>query len=394
MTAERFEQTIRARWRARDDDSGFTLVFVAIFLVAMLVFVALVIDGGNGVSTRRKMQNAADAGAMAGTLALRKAQLAGSTTGEGDVATIVANIIADNGASAPGNGTELCQVVRADAITVVGPCSNSAHVLNPNAAGVLVNVESEKATFFGAVAGQPRQTVRTKAAATVQVVTTGTAPWIVCGWGESNGGPGWDLLGPDNTNVPHDADNLQDFIHTTAVTKYGWDSAANAPLAGTQPLVVQENVGPHEADTTGCGAGRAMNGQGDGDAPVVQQGETLVFEGQPGNADNIVLPPNWSAQQIVGGTTCAFDNTPQVHELGDTPQEGCDILLPISVLNERNGSHIEAHIVAFAAFRIYEGSGNQKVLGYYRGPSMTTTGFTSSEQCTTTSPACAVKLRI
>lgn len=51
-------------------ESGQVLVIVALFLVALLAMLALVVDGGNLYLHRRAMQNAADAGAIAGARVL------------------------------------------------------------------------------------------------------------------------------------------------------------------------------------------------------------------------------------------------------------------------------------------------------------------------------------
>ncbi|MGC8786697.1 MAG: pilus assembly protein TadG-related protein [Anaerolineae bacterium] len=51
-------------------ESGQVLVIVTLFLVGMLAMLALVIDGGNIYLQRRAMQNAADAGAIAGARVL------------------------------------------------------------------------------------------------------------------------------------------------------------------------------------------------------------------------------------------------------------------------------------------------------------------------------------
>ena len=48
------------------EESGQTLVYVALSLVMLLLFVALAIEAGHLYSERRRMQNAADAGALAG----------------------------------------------------------------------------------------------------------------------------------------------------------------------------------------------------------------------------------------------------------------------------------------------------------------------------------------
>ena len=48
-----------------DRDSGQIVVLVALFLVALTAMAALVLDGGNLYLVRRRMQNAADSGALA-----------------------------------------------------------------------------------------------------------------------------------------------------------------------------------------------------------------------------------------------------------------------------------------------------------------------------------------
>jgi Flp pilus assembly protein TadG len=52
--------------RARDDESGAVLVFVAVCLVVLLGMVALTVDLGRAVAIKRDMVNAADAAALAG----------------------------------------------------------------------------------------------------------------------------------------------------------------------------------------------------------------------------------------------------------------------------------------------------------------------------------------
>jgi hypothetical protein len=50
----------------KNNESGQTLVLLAVFLVGLLGMLALVLDGGNLYLVRRRMQNAADSGALAG----------------------------------------------------------------------------------------------------------------------------------------------------------------------------------------------------------------------------------------------------------------------------------------------------------------------------------------
>jgi hypothetical protein len=56
----------------RSRESGQTLVLVALLLVGFVAMLGLVLDGGNIYFQRRRMQNAADAGAIAGAVILAK----------------------------------------------------------------------------------------------------------------------------------------------------------------------------------------------------------------------------------------------------------------------------------------------------------------------------------
>ena len=53
-----------------NDDSGQTLIYVAISMIVLLGFVALAVDVGYLYAERRHMQNAADAGALEAARAL------------------------------------------------------------------------------------------------------------------------------------------------------------------------------------------------------------------------------------------------------------------------------------------------------------------------------------
>ena len=53
------------RWRLSGEEAGQVLAIVAISMVVMLMFAALVIDVGNWFAHKRQLQNRADAGALA-----------------------------------------------------------------------------------------------------------------------------------------------------------------------------------------------------------------------------------------------------------------------------------------------------------------------------------------
>ncbi len=53
-----------------ENEHGQTMIQLALALIVLLGFVALAIDLGSGYLERRRMQNAADAGALAGAYAI------------------------------------------------------------------------------------------------------------------------------------------------------------------------------------------------------------------------------------------------------------------------------------------------------------------------------------
>jgi len=85
---------VRKLWRdLQGDPRGATLVWVMLAMVALIVMAALTIDGGYAYVQRRRMQNAADAAAMAGA---RTRALGGSTA---QVGAVVNQYAAANGAT-------------------------------------------------------------------------------------------------------------------------------------------------------------------------------------------------------------------------------------------------------------------------------------------------------
>ena len=78
-------------------ERGQSLVFIAIFMVALIGILALAIDGGLGYSKRRQAQNAADAAALAGADALCDSDT--ST----DARTVAEEYVVLNGGSDPAN---------------------------------------------------------------------------------------------------------------------------------------------------------------------------------------------------------------------------------------------------------------------------------------------------
>jgi len=115
-------------------ERGQTLVIVAVLLVVLIGFLALVLDLGNALAQRRRMQNAADAAALAGVRGLALGQPSASIQS------------AINEYAVQRNGAQGCQAkILTSTITVV--------------------VSRTFPTFFASVAGIPTFTVRAAAQA-------------------------------------------------------------------------------------------------------------------------------------------------------------------------------------------------------------------------------------
>lgn len=71
-------------------EEGQSLIQVALMLVVLIGFVGLALDGGDFYAERRRMQNAADAGALAGAWAM-------CTGNAGQAAAIAADYMLKNG---------------------------------------------------------------------------------------------------------------------------------------------------------------------------------------------------------------------------------------------------------------------------------------------------------
>jgi hypothetical protein len=132
------------------EESGQTLVYVALSLVTLLLFVALAIEAGHLYAERRRMQNAADAGALAG---VRELCLGGTAP------TAVA-------------------VARTYAVT-----KNGATWATPEASGQSLSVDALENVnlFFGGLGGivPVSMTVAASAQGRCQSTTSGCLTWPI-----------------------------------------------------------------------------------------------------------------------------------------------------------------------------------------------------------------------
>jgi Flp pilus assembly protein TadG len=150
------EETMFVRMRTyfNKQESGQVLIQVAVMLVVLLGFVALAVDVGNVYSERRRMQNAADAGALAGA---RELCFVNST----DLAKAkekAVNYMEDNGA--------------ATAMSVATIKEDSSNIIETTA-GKKAN------TFFAAFAGFPTLDVKAEASAACGAANSACGLWPV-----------------------------------------------------------------------------------------------------------------------------------------------------------------------------------------------------------------------
>ena len=211
--------------RRRED--GQVLVIFAGGLIALILGVAIVVDGGNAMAQQRDTQNGADSASEAGATVLVQYLMGGSSS-TGVVGTCPTG-------SANAWDLEVCRAVygnaAANAITVdtasytdfkgdlIGTVG--AGSLPTGAQGVRVMATKDFDTYFARVAGITTFTATTQATAVTGTITTLCQPGIPCGLFpltvpyvtsncDNNGTltPGvgdWPYLGTNDTNAGNEA---------------------------------------------------------------------------------------------------------------------------------------------------------------------------------------------
>lgn len=186
--------------RSRSGERGVTVVFFAIGVTAMLTVAALVLGGSVGYTAARNAQTAADSAALTGAQLIQSHKQDWITTPASYVALEVESVVEDNGASLVS-----CDLVAAEyAISgseddVIAACG-ALEFLEPDdfaeVAGVRVRVTDTRDVPFDAFVDQDTITGGATAAATIQAVTSGRAPFMVCGSPTATGHPA-PVLVPD-----------------------------------------------------------------------------------------------------------------------------------------------------------------------------------------------------
>jgi hypothetical protein len=137
---------------------GQTVVIVAIAIVVLLAFAGLAIDGGTAYLNRRRMQNAADAAALAGARELAAALCAGTTANATDAAVdaAVADYALRNGVDTAEDAVAHYVRFEGEAVVEFSPPVAVGSGAVPNgASGVIVTTTITRPTYFLGLIGQP-----------------------------------------------------------------------------------------------------------------------------------------------------------------------------------------------------------------------------------------------
>lgn len=220
------------RPRGRGNDRGATAVMFAFAAAAMMAVAALVLGGSRGYSAVREAQNAADGAALAATSVLRAVHQGDAPASE--VLATAVSVAEDNGATP---GSVDCDIVAASyALThleadVVGPC-NGSNETSPAAAGVRVRASDRKDVPFAAFVDQETISARAVAAATVQPVTEGRAPFMVCTAPTATGHPApalvADATDPTGYSINTAAIGMSYVLHGNAMKDGGRNCGAGS----------------------------------------------------------------------------------------------------------------------------------------------------------------------
>jgi hypothetical protein len=335
LTTDHTDRQLRRRAMTRctkTDESGITLVFVALVLTGMMAVAALAIDGGRLFTARRQTQNAADAAALAGTQALFAYQYEGATGATRDPTTIWTTVQAKLSQNQATSSLSCVLVTNTgvpavDQLGAVETCQNATDTELLLAAGVQVGGAQVRPGVFSGVVKVNQYSARAASTALIQPLASVGSPFIVCGAANL----GWNFLNSDNT------------INMTAA-----EQLINIPLEWSQL------------------------GQGyDCDAP------TSKFKGLSSQNNGIVGPGQYEsitngnrysatvANAVAGAAQCPADlNTSPI-------TSPCDIIVPIASGANSDPSNPELFVVNFAIFQVTAttNAGGIKYTGTFVQPS-------------------------
>jgi Flp pilus assembly protein TadG len=245
--------------RLRREDDGVATVLVVLVMVGILIPLAAIgVDIAGAYANRRQMQNAADAGALAGANVISKALYTSTTPNIGVAATldsVVRSVVTSNGGDGSGSNFS-CRVINTG-VNEIGGCADTASWAHAGSGAVGVRVTAGSATqsVFAGIFGTDKLTAKTVAAARVQPLLAGSGPFLVCYDNQKAGGNGGtdlpDILLSDNAPYPGNpaAIGVNYLIHGAQISDCGLDDSSFKGLADdpqdpfTLPGWVQTDTG-------------------------------------------------------------------------------------------------------------------------------------------------------
>lgn len=167
-----------------------TVVFFALSVSALLAVAALVLGGSVGYSAARNAQTAADSAALAGASLLQNHKQDWIETPASNVYAEIVDVVESNGATLARCDLIFAEYARSGADTdISAPCEDLADLEDGEfqaIAGVRVSVSESRDVPFSAFVDQDEISARAEAAATIQPVAAGRAPFMVCALAEGH----------------------------------------------------------------------------------------------------------------------------------------------------------------------------------------------------------------
>lgn len=311
-----------------DDDTGITALWVALLLVAMMMFAALAIDGGQAYQSHRQSQNASDAGAMAGVRVLTKLKF-GTWTDTTLVGTEVLQQARNTQADTTSGGVQCYAIsftkVRQTSDLCTGASTTISNAQLAASYGVEVVARQTKATTFARVVGYGSTAANTTARAMIQSYAgnNGT-PFVVCGsqadYPTQPPPSGWsyDILAKDSSTSP-----ATYTVKSQALNKYYTLQASQVPTCG--------------------GSSASFKGLAGASGITLDQWSPTT----PGNGASASI-----ADAVVGITACTQT------QISSGQFDGCGLSIPISTRNQASGSNMDTYAVLWTVWQVWgDGTG-------------------------------------
>lgn len=322
----------RTRPRTATGERGITVVFFAIALTGLLAVSALVLGGSVGYEAARNAQTAADAAALAGASAIQNHKQDWIITPVDEVLAEVESVVADNGAA-----LRSCDLVDAEyALSesesdVVAACDQLAFLADDDfqrVAGVRVSVTDTRDVAFAAFVADDEVTSSATAAATIQPVSRGWAPFMVC-------------TSPDAVGHPAQA-MLQD---PGAPNGYSINSAAigkHYVLWGNQMKNLGRDCGNGSSSWRGL-VQLPADGYALPSSEAAPGDDSDWWEADTGNKTGQL------SQRMAGGNACSFEAGDSVDDI----ELGCEIAVPLCPRgNGDTGTNFRLYCVMMGVFEI------------------------------------------